>query len=438
MTRTTSAANTTLYAATIRNPSATRGPPANAAPAPYSVPASQFKSDNRTTPAAATPTTSHHPACTGFPPARTSRRSTGRMSGSLAVRRTRPRAPNRDNRWVRTSQEASATPRRTANTPITAYRATTWIAGMSGHEHVDGVRLREPRSGPAADHVEPSAERGGGESVTGERQRPRGAPAVRRGVVDLVVREHAAAALAADRVHGPVERRRCETAAPARHRGPSRPPVGRRVVRLDDVVVAVGVERPTPDRVHQAVHGRRGEVVAGRRYRRAVAPAVDRGIVDRRRRHQTAVETPATDDDQLTAHGRGAGRTARRRQRGARLPAVRVLAVQPERVFRDEALTGETADGIQRVAHHGEGHMVTGRGEVGDPRPAIRRGIVAERGGAGVIAPVDAAGDVDPPVQRRGGELLHGLGERCGGGAATGRGGGTRAGGGARRPGGGG
>src|SRR5207302_9539479 len=65
------------------------------------------------------------------------------------------------------------------------------------------------------------------------------------------------------------------------------------------------------------------------------------------------------------------------------------------------------------------GQVVPGGGEVGEPRAAIREGIVAERGGAGVMAPVDAAGDVDPPVQRRGGELLHGLGKRCGGGPAA-------------------
>src|SRR5437763_1446374 len=361
----------------MRNASATRGPPANAAPTPYSSPASQFRSDNRTTPTAATPTTSHHPACTGLPPARTSRRSTGRINGSLAARRVRPSAPNGDTRWLRTSQEANAATRLTPNTAITAYRATAWISGMSGHEHVDDVRLREPRPRAPADYVEPSAERGGGEPVTGERQRRRDAPAVGRGIVRLVVREHAAAALAADRVHRSVERRRREAAAPARHRGASRPPVGRGVVGFDHVVVTVGIERPTPDRVHQTVHGRRGEVVAGRRYRRAVAPAVDRGLVDRRRFHQATLETPSTDDDQLAADGGGPGRAARRRQRRARLPAVRAFAVQPERAFRDEAFTGETADGLQRVAHHGEGHVVTGRGEVGDPRPGGGRGTGA-------------------------------------------------------------
>src|ERR1043166_2443648 len=97
-----------------------RVPRGSAGTAPTSGPPSQLRSDNRTTPAAATPTTSHHPACTGLPPARTRRRSTGRISGSLAARRARPSAPNGDTRWVRTSHEASAAMRLTANTPMTA------------------------------------------------------------------------------------------------------------------------------------------------------------------------------------------------------------------------------------------------------------------------------------------------------------------------------
>src|ERR1043166_2081223 len=101
-------------------PARPSAPPTRAPPPPNSVPASQLRSDNRTTPAAATPTTSHHPACTGLPPARTRRRSTGRISGSLAARRARPSAPNGDTRWVRTSHEASAAMRLTANTPMTA------------------------------------------------------------------------------------------------------------------------------------------------------------------------------------------------------------------------------------------------------------------------------------------------------------------------------
>src|SRR5256886_8823936 len=52
------------------------------------------------TPAAATPTASHHPACTGLPPARTRRVSMGRIKGSLAVRSARPSTPNGEMRRV--------------------------------------------------------------------------------------------------------------------------------------------------------------------------------------------------------------------------------------------------------------------------------------------------------------------------------------------------
>src|SRR5437867_11307068 len=47
------------------------------------------------TPATATSTTSHHPACTGFPPRRTRRASTGRRTGSVTLRRVRPNPPER-------------------------------------------------------------------------------------------------------------------------------------------------------------------------------------------------------------------------------------------------------------------------------------------------------------------------------------------------------
>src|SRR5207237_9805522 len=114
------------------------------------------------------PATSLHPACTGLPPARTSRRSTGRINGSLAARRVRPSAPNGDTRWVRTSQEANALTRLTANTPITAERATVWISGRTGHARAADLPRREPRPRAPARHGEPRRGHRRAEPVAGE------------------------------------------------------------------------------------------------------------------------------------------------------------------------------------------------------------------------------------------------------------------------------
>ena len=104
-----------LYTRSIARAIAARGPAEYAAATLNAASTSQFQSERNSTPAAATATTSHHPACTGLPPARTRRVSIGRINGSLAVRKVRPSAPNGEMRRVRTSQEASATSTLAAN-----------------------------------------------------------------------------------------------------------------------------------------------------------------------------------------------------------------------------------------------------------------------------------------------------------------------------------
>src|SRR3989442_1300471 len=85
------------------------GPSAPAPPPAPGVGMTKSSSDSSSPPPAATTTTSHQPACTGLPPRRTSRRSTGRSTGSVAPRNARPTGPKGDRRRVRTSQDASAT-----------------------------------------------------------------------------------------------------------------------------------------------------------------------------------------------------------------------------------------------------------------------------------------------------------------------------------------
>src|SRR5947208_7363213 len=98
---------------------APRGPSVYAAATLKTVSTSKFQSVMNKTPATATPTASHHPACTGLPPARTRRASTGRISGSLAARSVRPSALKGEMRRVRTSQDASATSTLAANAAYT-------------------------------------------------------------------------------------------------------------------------------------------------------------------------------------------------------------------------------------------------------------------------------------------------------------------------------
>ena len=84
------------------------GPALAAACAIKNVEYSQPVRESRTIPATAVITTSQPPACTGLPPMRTSRRSTGRMTGSVNARSARPTAPKDEMRRVRTSQDPSA------------------------------------------------------------------------------------------------------------------------------------------------------------------------------------------------------------------------------------------------------------------------------------------------------------------------------------------
>src|SRR5258708_19579241 len=102
-----------------------------------------------TTPAAATATTSHHPACTGLPPARTRRVSMGRISGSLAVRSVRPRTPNGETRRVRTSHEARATTTLVANAANTRERIAPWTSRLPY------LHPPPPHPSPAPPHLPP-------------------------------------------------------------------------------------------------------------------------------------------------------------------------------------------------------------------------------------------------------------------------------------------
>src|SRR5712692_10361686 len=98
--------------------------------------------ESSSTPATATSTTSHQPACTGFPPRRTRRVSTGRRTGSVTLRRVRPNTPNGDTRRVRTSQPASATSaasEKAANTRIRRIVCTSY----TGDKVTKGVRSGE-------------------------------------------------------------------------------------------------------------------------------------------------------------------------------------------------------------------------------------------------------------------------------------------------------
>src|SRR2546427_360431 len=186
------------------------------------------------TPATATSTTSHQPACTGFPPRRTRRVSTGRRTGSVTLRRVRPNPPNGDTRRLRTSQPTnaiSAARQKAANTRIrriacTSYMVSTykrcgeWYStvrsGYSdrtvryhsplptplGCKDAHHVRLGEPRPGAAPDHVDPAAQGGRAQTVPSDGQGGADAPAVGRRIVDLVVVEHRRAGLAAEREIG--------------------------------------------------------------------------------------------------------------------------------------------------------------------------------------------------------------------------------------------
>src|SRR5882672_1546943 len=255
--------------------------------------------------------------------------------------------------------------------------------------------------------------------MPGHRQRRARGPAIGRGVVDLVVREYRAPSLSADHVDRAIEYRRSQAAAPARHRGPLGPTIGRRIVGFHEVVVAVRIERSPADRVHETAGDGGGEMIARCRDRRRIAPAVGRGVVDRRPVNQSPAGAPPADDDELAVHGADARGSAGRRESGSRLPAVSLFAIQPEVALGQEALLGEPADGVERVVHDGERHVVAWSREIGDPLPAVRGWIVAKRGGGGPAGAVDPSGDVDLSVQDGGGQLLDRLGERGGGGPAA-------------------
>src|SRR5207249_1244926 len=138
-----------------------------------------------------------------------------------------------------------------------------------------------------------------------------------------------------------------------------------------------------------------------------------------RRADQPTPGAPPADDDEPAVHGAHARGPAGRGERGPRLPPVSILPIQPQIALRHEALLGETAHGVERVAHDGERHVVAWGREYRDVLPTVRGRIVAERGGGGTAGPVDPSGNVDLAAQHRGAELLDRLGQRGGGGPAA-------------------
>ena len=86
------------------------------------------------------------------------------------------------------------------------------------------------------------------------------------------------------------------SAAPGRHRRPSRPGAGKWIVDLDRPEIALVAPAPT-DRVHPLVDDRCRQVLAQRRHRRVPLPHVAERIVDQR---HARVVADAAHDDQVT------------------------------------------------------------------------------------------------------------------------------------------
>src|SRR2546426_4318370 len=119
---------------------------------------------------------------------------------------------------------------------------------LSGREHFDHVRLCEPRPGAAADYVDSAVQRRRAEPMARSREGWRARPSIRRRVIYLVVLEDGRSGLAAEGVDLAVEHRRREPPAPAGHGRFLGPAVRRGIVRLDHIVVVVGVEGAPADR----------------------------------------------------------------------------------------------------------------------------------------------------------------------------------------------
>src|SRR5579859_3693648 len=87
-----------------------------------------FAAPTSTIPATAVTTTSHHPACEGRPPKRTTRVSTGVSTGSEDFLRKRPRDEKGEIFWVRTSQLDVAASTERTKAPVTMSRTTVTMA----------------------------------------------------------------------------------------------------------------------------------------------------------------------------------------------------------------------------------------------------------------------------------------------------------------------
>src|SRR5256885_1865552 len=234
------------------------------------------------TPATATTTTSHHPACTGFPPRRTRRASTGRRTGSVTLRRVRPNLPNGDTRRVRTSQPASATRaarQKVANIRIRRIVCTSYMVSTYKRRGEWGVVRDTPKAWGVGSGT-------------------------RRCAADTRI------ALSGTTLHSPL-------------------PTSFRCKDVDPVRLGEPRAGAAPDGVDQAARGGRGEVITRRGDRGGVLPAIRRGVVDRRGVEQHPSHAPPAHHDELAVHDSHARCAPRLRERCARLPAVPVLTVDP-------------------------------------------------------------------------------------------------------------
>ena len=204
---------------------------------------------------------------------------------------------------------------------------------------------------------------------------------------------------------------------PARgHRCPCGPAARCWIERLDPIIIGVGVHRPPADGVDDPTRGSGGQVVAPRERWCSSVPAVRRQVVDRARVGECEPRwAKAAHHDQVTTDGSGGRRAARRRQTPARLPDILVLAVQPE-IGRRGEVAEQPADRVQRVAGHGQRHVVPRPRQVGDALPAVCVRVVAVDARDRVVRRVDPARHIDPVMQHRGVQLLQPLREGRGGG----------------------
>src|SRR5262249_42664567 len=95
-----------------------------------------------------------------------------------------------------------------------------------------------------------------------------------------------------------VEDRGPESSARTRHRRTCRPAIGARIIDLELVEVAIGIERAATDGKHAPAHRCSCEMVTRRGHWSAMLPALRGRIIDRDRVEQPAARTNPTDHDE--------------------------------------------------------------------------------------------------------------------------------------------